>query len=76
VTSLNTSVTENSALGGAGGSGVTHRTDGSPGQGIGGGLYVAPLAVVRLDAFTLNHVKRNRVSTTDRNIHGPYVPIS
>jgi hypothetical protein len=71
VTLLNTEVTQNSAIGGQGGSGAKS-LKGAPGQGGGGGLYIDHLASVGLDAFTVNHTKGNKASTTDNNIHGTY----
>jgi hypothetical protein len=38
----------------------------------GGGLYIEGDAVVCLDAFTVANVKRNKASTSDPNIYGPY----
>jgi hypothetical protein len=68
---LNTEVTQNSAIGGQGGSGAKS-LKGAPGQGTGGGLYIDPLASVSLDAFTVNHTKRNKASAIDKDIHGTY----
>jgi hypothetical protein len=81
ITLLNSEVTQNSANGGQGGHGAktskleSATGDGSPGQGIGGGLNIDPLAAVNLDAFTESHTKRNKASTTDNDIHGTYTLI-
>jgi hypothetical protein len=61
-------LTYNNALGGAAGSG----RGGSAGVGIGGGIYIAPFAAVTLDDFTLSLFKRNKASTSDPNVYGPY----
>jgi hypothetical protein len=66
-----TSVTGNSALGGAGGQGGLKGKDGKPGQGQGGGLYVDAAAVCP-DAFTQAHVTGNFASSRDPNIHGQW----
>jgi hypothetical protein len=67
-----TSVTGNSALGGAGARHDKLRS--SPGSGIGGGVFIDPAALVCLDAFTQSHVRHNTASTADRDIHGPWSP--
>jgi hypothetical protein len=74
ITVLNSEVTQNSASGGQGGNGV-QSPNGAPGQGIGGGLYIDPLAAVSLDAFTVNHTRRNKASTTDNDIYGSHTLI-
>jgi hypothetical protein len=78
VTLHNSSVTGNTAKGGAGGHGGTGRgvkgADGSPGAGVGGGLYLNTLTY--LDAFTAAHVKGNHASTSDPDIAGGYLPAS
>lgn len=68
VTLRNTSVTTNSALGGAAGKGK----GGSAGQGVGGGLYFETDVVGLLDATTVSRFSRNRASTSDPNVAGPY----
>jgi hypothetical protein len=68
------SVTGNSARGGAGGRGFRGSFNGSPGLGEGGGLYIDPAAFVCLDVFTQAHVTKNKASTLDPNIHGPWTP--
>jgi len=73
---VRTIVANNAAQGGAGGTGA-HRqgkggTDGHPGLGYGGGLYIDALAVVSLDAFTQANVKNNTASTNHPNIYGKY----
>ena len=68
-------VKTNTAQGGAGGKrggSGSLRKDGSPGRGVGGGLYIDTAALACLDAFTVDHVKRNNASTSDPNIHGSY----
>lgn len=60
------SVSTNSALGGASGKG----SGGAAGIGAGGGVYLAPLASVTIDSFT--QFKRNKASTSDPNVYGPY----
>ncbi len=67
----NTSVTGNSAQGGAGGDGGLKEKDGRSGQGDGGGLYLDAAAGC-LDAFTKDHVKDNFASSHDANIHGQW----
>ena len=62
----NASATDNSAIGGAAGSG------GSVGLGEGGGLYLAAGGDVCLDAFTQAHVKNNHASTSDDDIFGDF----
>jgi hypothetical protein len=59
-------VTSDSATGGAAGSG------GSTGQGIGGGLYLAPGGVVCLDVFTQAHAKNNHASAGDDDLFGAF----
>jgi hypothetical protein len=66
-------ITDNAAKGGAGGAG---KPRGSPGKGIGGGLYIEADASVCLDAFTDSNVKRNKASTSNPNIAGPYARCS
>src|SRR5262249_17507269 len=63
----NCSVVGNSAQGGSGGG-----QGGTKGQGGGGGHYINSRALVGLDAYTLDHVKKNLASTSDDNIHGLY----
>lgn len=70
VTLRDSRVTDNVAQGGAGGG--TGRFQGRRGQAIGGGLYLEPDVSAVLDAFTASNVKRNKASTSDPNIHGPY----
>jgi hypothetical protein len=72
------SVTGNYALGGAGGAAPTGRkkksasaSNGTPGLGEGGGLYLGAAAVC-LDAFTQAHVTTNHASTLDPDIHGQW----
>lgn len=70
----NCTITQNAALGGAGGAGGDGRRpgrNGSPGLGIGGGLYIDSAALACLDAFTVDHLKRNK-ARSDPNIHGSY----
>jgi hypothetical protein len=52
------------------------RDRGSDGSGVGGGLYIESDALVNLDAFTAGHVKFNKASTNDANIHGAYTLLS
>jgi hypothetical protein len=66
----NVGVTENLAQGGYGGS--RKLNDGTFGQGIGGGVHIDADALVCLDAFTEDHVKRNHAKS-DRDIHGAYI---
>jgi len=42
------------------------------GQGIGGGIYIDPNALVGLDAFTVAHVISNKASTDSNDIFGLY----
>lgn len=67
VTLLNSSITNNSAKGGlAGGNKAAN------GLGEGGGLYIAALSTVGLDAFTFAHVTGNTATTDSPNIYGSY----
>jgi hypothetical protein len=72
VTMRTSVVSQNSAQGGAAGKG----SGGNRGRGVGGGLHfdgsVDSPAVVRLDAFTVAHVKGNKASTSAPNIYGSY----
>jgi hypothetical protein len=73
----NVTVTGNTAAGGAGGQEgscfkSSHKLNGSPGWGEGGGLYIDTAAAVCLDAFTQNHVQKNHASTSDPQIYGTY----
>jgi hypothetical protein len=76
VTLRNSSVTGNTAQGGAGGHGGSGHgvkgADGSDGAGVAGGLYRNTLTY--LDAFTAAHVKGNHASTSDPDIAGGYLP--
>src|SRR5262249_22308864 len=63
-----TSVTGNSALGGAGG-----HSKGLRSAGVGGGLYFDPAAAVCRDAFPQATVKKHH-APLDPNIHGPWPP--
>jgi hypothetical protein len=68
-------VTPNAAQGGAGGkggSGKPRGKNGASGSGIGGGLYFDGDVAACLDAFTADHARRNKASTSDANIHGSY----
>jgi hypothetical protein len=56
---------QNQALGGAGG-----KAGGSDGQGVGGGIYIEPLALVCLDTKT--KVKHNTASTSNDDIFGTF----
>ena len=60
------SITDNSATGGAAGPG------GSAGLGEGGGAYFAAGGIVCLDAFTQAHVKNNHASTSNDDIFGDF----
>jgi len=70
-----TTVTANTAKGGSGGAGFKGASHGPDGNGVGGGLYINNTATVGLDLFTVDHVKKNHASTSDDDIHGPYVVI-
>ena len=61
-------ITTNAAAGGRG-----HK--GNSGQGIGGGIYIDPAASVGLDAFTLDHCRRNKAPTAGKDIFGSYTEI-
>ncbi len=65
---MTSTVTDNTATGGAAGSG------GSAGLGIGGGLYLAEGGAACLDAFTLAHVMGNHASTNGDDIFGAFTP--
>jgi hypothetical protein len=68
VTMQNTSITGNIAKGGQGG----RYGNGNPGEGVAGGIYIDMTASVGLDAFTVAHIKQNKASSSDDNIHGWY----
>lgn len=71
----NVTVTSNTAKGGAGGHGGKGHPAGKagpPGLGIGGGLFIEANVLACLDAFTVDHVKGNKASTSDPNIRGSY----
>jgi hypothetical protein len=74
----NVTVTGNTAAGGAGGQGGScasrdfKGSNGSPGLGEGGGLYIDAAAAVCLDAFTQSHVQKNHASTSNPDIYGTY----
>jgi probable HAF family extracellular repeat protein len=68
VTLRNSVVTQNEAEGGLGGSGPT---PGSPGFGIGGGVYIAN-SQVAMDSFTLAHLTGNTAATSHPSIFGTY----
>src|SRR5262249_52844038 len=72
VTLHNSSVTGNSAKGGSGGQGYGGHPSGAVGQGFGGGIYIDTLALVGLDAFTVDHVKHNHAATNNDDIFGSY----
>jgi hypothetical protein len=73
ITVHNGSVTGNAAQGGKGGAkGWPHTSNGSSGQGCGGGIYIDPAAAVGLDAFTVDHAKHNQASTSAKDIFGSY----
>ena len=61
-------IATNAAAGGRG-------YQGSSGQGIGGGIYIAPAASVGLDQFTLDHCRRNKASTSAKDIFGSFTLI-
>ena len=63
-----TTITGNSAQGGTGGRGTKGAQNGATGAGVGGGIAIAPAAVVSMDPFTLSHVRQNHASTADNNI--------
>ena len=63
-------ITQNAAIGGAGG---TRKLTGS---GLGGGLYVGTgNAALELDAFTIRNTTNNAASTSARDIFGSYTTI-
>jgi hypothetical protein len=68
VTLRDTSFTGNTAQGGAAdkGAGAT------AGMGIGGGLYFEADVQAVIDALTITRFRRNKASTSDPNIAGPY----
>lgn len=79
----NTTITQNTATGGAGGRGATRPLNGQAGQGLGGGVYIiidpatgSPLASVGLDDFTVGRTRNNKASTADKDIHGPYTRLT
>jgi hypothetical protein len=62
-------ITSNQAKGGAGGAGVKGVGRGADGVGLGGGIFIAPVAAVGFDALT--HTEKNHATTADDNISGP-----
>jgi hypothetical protein len=74
----NLTVTGNTAAGGAGGPGGScglskfRGSNGSPGLGEGGGLYIDGAAAVCLDAFTQSHAQKNHAAKGSANIYGTY----
>jgi hypothetical protein len=70
-----TIVTGNHAVGGLGGTGNHKRLEGKPGTSAGGGIYIAALASVGLDAFTIEHVTNNTAKKKP-NILGGYTVIA
>jgi hypothetical protein len=76
VTLTSATVSSNGAWAGAGGLGgggdITIGLNGRPGLGQGGGLFIAPVAAVGLDPFTVQHVLNNTASTSYPDIFGSY----
>jgi hypothetical protein len=67
LTLLNTSISNDIAMGGTRGGGGA-----SDGLGEGGGLYIYVAASVSLDAFTVAHILNNTASTAYPDIYGSY----
>jgi hypothetical protein len=66
-----TTITRNSATGGLGGKTHKDLVDRN-GVARGGGIYIAPAALVTLDAFTQANTKSNTASTSDNDIFGSF----
>jgi hypothetical protein len=66
LTVTGSTVTKNSASGGAAGAG------GSAGLGEGGGLYLASGGTVCLDSYTVKHIFKNTASTSDNDVFGGF----
>jgi hypothetical protein len=67
-----TTVTQNQATGGTGGSAPKGLPKGADGVGRGGGLYLVPTASAGLDAFTQANTGGNTASTSDNDIFGNF----
>ena len=67
-----TSITRNVAKGGTGGSSPRGLPKGADGPGRGGGLFIAPPAVVGLDSTTQANTRSNTASTSDDDIFGSF----
>jgi hypothetical protein len=67
-----TTVSRNTAQGGAGGRAYKKLPQGANGAGQGGGIYVAAPALVGLDSFTQAHTSGNTASTRDNDIFGSF----
>src|SRR5262249_43552621 len=71
----NTTITANTANGGAGGHGTHGSADGAPGVGEGGGIYIYAGTSAGLDMVTVSHMRRNKASDNGDNIAGAYAMI-
>jgi hypothetical protein len=76
-TLLGTTITGNEARAGSKGSGFVRdgfggQYRGQDGRGYGGGLAIWHGMPVDLDAYTVDHIRSNRASTSDTNIDGAY----
>jgi hypothetical protein len=69
---LGTTITQNAATGGPGGTSPQNLPDGANGSGQGGGIYIYPGASVSLDSFTQAHTTGNTASTSDNDIFGSF----
>jgi hypothetical protein len=67
-----TTITQNSATGGAGGSSPKGLPKGADGMGQGGGIYFASAESFGLDAFTQANTRSNTASTSDNDIFGSF----
>jgi hypothetical protein len=76
VTLRGTTVTQNAAMGGTGGSAPKGLPKGADGAGRGGGLYIVPTAAAGLDAFTQANTRTNTASTSDNDIFGSFSILS
>jgi hypothetical protein len=72
VTLRGTTITQNSAIGGAGGSSPGGQPKAPNGSGYGGGIYIDSIASVGLDAFTRANTRTNTASTSDNDIFGSF----
>jgi len=67
-----TTITGNTATGGAGGTSPKSLPKGAGGAGYGGGIFIASGVPASLDAFTQANTRTNTASTSDKDIFGTF----